>query len=196
VRIVADGGTADLGDGVLPVDGELLQQLQKGDELRFDDVRGRSRVLAVTDVTDDAALGEADRNTYVASRALLVLHRAGAAVSVGRVGVLPPVEQVLRLDIGDTLVLTPEGELGRPAERDEAGRIIRSPSIACTLPEVFGHVRPGDRILFDDGKIGGVGRHVGDRSLRVEITRARGGKAKLRGDRGINLPDTDFYRRP
>ena len=73
-----------------------------------------------------AAVGEADRNTYVASHAPLVLHRAGAAVAVGRVGVLRPVEQVLRLDLGDTLVLTAESELGRPAERDDAGRVVAS----------------------------------------------------------------------
>ena len=193
VRIVADQAGAEPGDGVLPVERELLQQLRTGDELRFTDVRGRRRVLAVTDVTDDAALGEADRNTYVPSHAPLVLHRAGADVAVGRVGVLRPVEQVLRLGLGDTLVVTRKTELGRPAERDDAGRIVRPASIACTLPEVFRDVRPGDRIFFDDGKIGGVVREVGERSLRVEITRARGGKARLRGDRGINLPDTDFH---
>jgi len=193
VRIVADPGGDEPVDGVLPVERELLRQLRTGDELRFDDARGRSRVLTVTDVTEDAALGEADRNTYVASHTPLVLHRAGAALAVGRVGALRPIEQVLRLALGDTLVVTRESELGRPAERDEAGHVVHPARIACTLPEVFRDVRPGDRIFFDDGKIGGVVREVGERSLRVEITRARGGKARLRGDRGINLPDTDFH---
>lgn len=193
VRIVADRGEAEPPDSVLPIERELLQQLRAGDELRFTDVRGRSRVLSVTSVSRGEAVGEADRNTYVASHAPLVLHRGGAAVDVGRVGVLRPVEQVLRLEVGDTLVVTPESERGRPAERDEAGRIVRPASIGCTLAEVFRDVRPGDRIFFDDGKIGGVVHEVADRRLRVEITRARGGKAKLRGDRGINLPDTVFH---
>jgi pyruvate kinase len=193
VRIVADRTGVEPGDGVLPVERELLQQLRVSDELRFTDVRSRNRVLAIIDLTDGSALGEADRNSYIASHAPLVLHRAGAAVAVGRVGALRPVEQTLRLGLGDSLIVTRESELGRPAERDAAGSVVRPASIACTLPEVFRDVRPGDRIFFDDGKIGGVVREVGDRSLRVEITRARGGKARLRGDRGINLPDTDFH---
>ena len=63
------------------------------------------------------------------------------------------------------------------------------------LPEVFRDVRPGEPIFFDEGKIGGVVREVAAGRLRVEITRARRGKAKLRGDRGINLPETDFHLR-
>jgi pyruvate kinase len=194
VRLVAEEAAAsEAGEPVVPVERALLRQLRAGDELRFTDVRGRHRALAVTGVAGDEALAEAGRNTYVGSHAPLVLQRGGAAVAVGHVGALRPVEQVLRLDVGDTLLVTPEGELGRPAERDEAGRVVRPASIGCTLPEVFRDVRPGQRILFDDGKIGGVVHEVSERLLRVEITRARGGKAKLRGDRGINLPDTGFH---
>jgi pyruvate kinase len=193
VRIAAEGGDAEGAETVLPIERELLRQLRAGDELRFTDVRGRRRALAVTSASGGEALAEADRNTYVASHAALVLHRDGAAVALGRVGALPPVEQVLRLDVGDVLLVTPESEAGRPAERDEAGRVVRPASIGCTLPDVFRDVRPGERILFDDGKIGGVVHEVAEGLLRVEITRARGGKAKLRGDRGINLPDTNLH---
>jgi pyruvate kinase len=114
-------------------------------------------------------------------------------VAVGRVGTLRPVEEVVRLDVGDTLVVTTERERGRPAERDAEGSVVRPAHIGCTLPEVFRDVRPGERILFDDGKIGGVVRRVGEDRIEVEIVRARGGRAKLRGDRGINLPDTELH---
>jgi pyruvate kinase len=74
--------------------------------------------------------------------------------------------------------------------RDDAGRVLRPAQIGCTLPAAFEEVRPGHRILFDDGKIGGVVREASPGRLQVEITQARSGKGKLRGDRGINLPDT------
>jgi pyruvate kinase len=51
-------------------------------------------------------------------------------------------------------------------------------------------VRVGERILFDDGKIAGVVRAVADDRLQVEISTAVGGVAKLRGEKGINLPDS------
>jgi pyruvate kinase len=195
VRIVAEPAGAEAGDSVLPVERDFLQQLRAGDELRFTDVRGRRRALAITHISRDEAIGEGERNSYVASQAPVVLHRGGAPVAVGRIGTLRPVEQVLRLEVGDSVVVTGESELGRPAQRDEAGRLLRPASIGCTLPEVFRDVRPGEPIFFDEGKIGGVVREVSAGRLRVEITRARRGKAKLRGDRGINLPGTDFHLR-
>jgi pyruvate kinase len=176
----------------LPVDAELLERIRPGDELRFDDARGRRRSLAVAEAGPGGVWAEGDRNAYVASGAPLALYRGEAAIAIGRVGELPPIEQALRLAVGDTLVVTPDSELGRGAVLDVAGRVLRPARIGCTLPEVFRDVRAGDRIFFDDGKLGGLVREVGEGRLRVEITRARSGKAKLRGDRGINLPDTDF----
>jgi pyruvate kinase len=57
------------------------------------------------------------------------------------------------------------------------------------------HGCPGwQRVFFDDGKIAGVIRNVrGDKSdcrLEIKITHAAKGTAKLRAEKGINLPDT------
>jgi pyruvate kinase len=75
---------------------------------------------------------------------------------------------------------------------DDDGRIIESATLGCALPEVFRSVRVGERIFFDDGRIGGVIRAVTDDRLNVEITAVPGGAAKLRGEKGINLPDSDL----
>ena len=48
----------------------------------------------------------------------------------------------------------------------------------------------GERIWFDDGKIGGVIRRIASGWLEVEITQAKDAGAKLTGDKGINLPDS------
>jgi pyruvate kinase len=55
---------------------------------------------------------------------------------------------------------------------------------------VFDDVRTGEAICFDDGKIGGVIDKVEERQVLVRITRARWQGAKLRADKGINLPDS------
>jgi pyruvate kinase len=63
-------------------------------------------------------------------------------------------------------------------------------SIACTLPEALAQVRKGERIWFDDGRIGGIVRRQVAGRLEVEITHARNEGEKLLADKGINLPDT------
>ena len=60
------------------------------------------------------------------------------------------------------------------------------------MPEIFEQVSVGERIWFDDGRIGGVIRRTEREWLDVEITHARDNGEKLAGDKGINLPDSQL----
>lgn len=98
---------------------------------------------------------------------------------------------VVRLHVGDRLVLT-DHPAAAPADalRDPAGQVIRPATAGCTLPELVRDVEPGEPVWFDDGKIGGVVRGKSPGRLEIEVTSARGGSAKLRGDKGINVPQS------
>ena len=106
------------------------------------------------------------------------------------VGYLPPRESELLLRLGDTLLLTRSLEPGVMPEINRDGQLIAPGRIACTLSEVFDHLQVGHRVLFDDGRIGGVVKAVENGVARIEIIRTRPGGSKLRSDKGINLPDT------
>jgi pyruvate kinase len=95
----------------------------------------------------------------------------------------------LRLQRGQMLHLVDEG-LGREAIPAAKGRRPQAATIACTLPETLPRIRKGDRIWFDDGRIGGVILRAGRKRVHVEITDAREGGENLAADKGINLPDT------
>lgn len=107
-----------------------------------------------------------------------------------KVAELPALEGSLLLRLADRLRITNSSELGRSADTDATGRVLRPAQIGCPLPGVFGQVKPGERIAFDDGRIGGVIVAVEPQSLLVEITEACSRGSHLRGDQGINLPDT------
>jgi pyruvate kinase len=135
----------------------------------------------------------ANKTAYVAEGTRLELRqREGGDPVRARVGALPGEDLVLVLHRGDRLVLTRDPAPGRRAVRAENGAAIAPASVPCTLPEVFGRVRAGHRILFDDGRIGGVVRGAHDDRLDVEITGARVRGERLRSDKGVNLPDTDL----
>jgi pyruvate kinase len=58
------------------------------------------------------------------------------------------------------------------------------------LPEVLAQLREGERIWFDDGRIGGVIRRVASQRAEIEITEAGAQGEALAADKGINLPDS------
>ena len=90
----------------------------------------------------------------------------------------------LRLKTGDQLIVTRRSE--HLDHRDTRTRI------ACSLAEAFAVTRPGHHVWFDDGKLGGVVEAVEPDEIHVRITSAGPSGAKLRADKGINLPDAEL----
>jgi len=181
--------TADAQVPVMPR--EWVSSLQIGDRVSFTDARGSSRRLEITAVEDCGCWAECERTAYLTPGTLLILERKGEP-AVGEVGDLPPLENAITLHTGDRILLTRDQRPGHPAEHDEEGRELSPAAIPCTLPEVFSKVKPGDRVWFDDGRIGGVARRVAPDQIEVEIVHARAGGERLMAEKGINLPDTSL----
>ena len=187
-------------DACIPVKGNWLAQVTAGDSIEFTDARDKLRSMQVVGQGRSGCWGESYQTAYVKPGLLLDLSRArdsGAARRVhhdhaGEIGVVPQMVGIIRLFRGDSLIITRDPIPGRPAQFDDGGRMLHAASIACSLPEVFSGVRPGERILIDDGRIGGVIRDVNAGEIRVEITQARDCGEKLLADKGINLPDSEL----
>ena len=184
------------GDAVLPVPGGWLSLLQEGHEVELEDARGSARRVKIVGSVGNSRLGESSQTAYVTSGTMLRIRsrsRGGGEkkpIAEARVGEIPSRQQAILLKKGDSLHLTRAQIPGRPATLNRQGKILRPATIPCTLPEVFGSVQPGERIWFDDGKIGGIIRTVVADQIRVEITNARPEGVRLFPEKGINLPDS------
>jgi pyruvate kinase len=179
-------------DASLPVPAEWLAQLAVGASIRFTDARGSKRSMTVVDLTEDGCWAEAVRTAYLTPG--MVMRREAGKPARGecevRIGDLPPREGALSLAAGELLVLTKDTNPGRRATVDSVGRILTPATIGCTIPKVLDEVRPGESIWFDDGKIGGIIENVEANRVVVRITQVNQGGARLRADKGINLPDS------
>lgn len=178
---------------VIPVPRECIEHAAVGDDIRFKDTRGKKRRLKVIDKDDKGVVLESYTGAYIATgtKLRLVRHDAGEK-STYRVGELPPVEQPILLRVGDTLILHRSNVPGAPAKENKEGDITEVAHIACQQPEAFAFVSEGDSISLNDGKISGVVRSVTEDELEVEITKAKPTGSNLRGNRGINFPDSDI----
>ena len=169
-------GVAPEGVVTIPVPRSWLGSLEAGDHFDLVDTRGAHRRGEVERVTAQGWWVQFADTTYLTTGTMLV-------ASGGRetfVGDLADVAQYLRLFVGDVLTLTNDLSPAPP----------QGSRIGCTLPEALAALRVGDRVFFDDGKIAAVVLRRRDTEVDVEITAAGANGTKLRGEKGINLPDT------
>jgi len=185
-------------DACIPVMGDWLSRVSVHDHIEFIDARGALRKLQLISKVGNGFWAESSQTTYLSPNLKLQLVRTPISGHprtqrhYGVVGKLPQLPETIRLKCGDNLILTRKPHPGLPAQYDENDKLVHPASISCSLPEVFSCVKPGERILIDDGRIGGVIRNVNADEILVEITQARDGGEKLLADKGINLPDSQL----
>ena len=179
-------------DVAITIEVQLAALGRPGDVIEFSDARAKRRRLTVIHGDGKMLIVEATTTAYVQPGTRLRLVRQGKTVSQTLLGALPPLEQPLMLMRGDHLQVTAAQDPGQPTQRDATGQVSAPARIPCSLPGVLAEVRPGERIWFDDGKIGGVVRIATADMLTVEITQVKSRGARLRADKGINLPDSSL----
>jgi pyruvate kinase len=186
LRAVGSALTMDEAPEHLGVAPHWLASLVVGDKLDFRDASGSLRHLDVLACQPGGVLVQSEKTAYLVPQTRLKRRRKGGTVRLDGLSDFPPIDAFIALRRGSHLRLT-----SAKTGQEHAGRSVM-PSITCTLPQVFAQVQLGERIWFDDGRIGGVIVHVAPHWLEVEITHARDGGEKLRADKGINLPDTQL----
>ena len=194
IRFIPDdvvwGGTKA---AIIPVPRECIQYASVGDDIRFKDTRGKKRRLKVIQKDDKGLVLEIFKGAYICTGTKLRLRREKAGEKLTyRVGNLPMVEQPILLRPGDTLILHADNIPGAPAIEDDDGHVVKEAHISCRQPEVFEFVSAGDRVSLNDGKIAGIVRQVDSDRLEIEIKKTKPTGSRLRGNRGINFPDSDI----
>ncbi len=184
-RIALRGASAPPpeGEAMIPVDASLVEGAEPGDRVALRDARGRRRRLPIVAVGDGFVVVEADR-TVVFETGLPITRRRGKGTRVqATVGELPAIPGTIRVADGDALWLT---------AADDTAVDGAAARIAVSIPSVLADLRPGDRVIFDDGRIAARVVEAVPTHARLRVEHARGGATNLGGDKGINLPDTDL----
>jgi len=172
----------ETGMASVPVPGGWLARRRDGDVVHLHDTRGAKRELVVgrPDGQAGGVIATCDKTTYLATGTVMHVDHSDDRAEVG---LLPQREQSLLLRRGDLLTLTRDCS---PAPVGDTG----DPRIGCTLAAVFDNAKVGDKIRFDDGRIGGEIIAVDGDAMRVRIDRAAVDGSRLRAEKGINVPDT------
>ena len=173
----------------VPIARQDYQYLTGTETLYFRDARGKKRSFPLILKENNGFIAYCEQTTVIESGLQMYTDKKRNSTPI-KIGELPAQEVPLLLKNGDALKITKAPIIGKGATYDEGGQLVASAHISCTAPAIFDEVYPGERILFDDGKIEGVIRTVHPDELLIEIVHAADGGAKLRADKGINLPDS------
>ncbi len=161
------------------VDATWLAARVPGDVVTLRDARGRRRSFTVVDHGPLGALGEGTKNAYIREAAELWCDG-----SMATAGGITPLPRTMALAVGDPLILV---HSAAPVEAPPAGQVVR---IGCTLPEASSALRPGEHVLFDDGKIDAVVEANTSTEATLRVVRTKPGGQNLAAEKGINMPDT------
>ncbi len=178
-----------LPDAILPVSAGFLSTVSPGDLLDLRDHRGAEREMHLVRSVPQGIFAECRRTVYLTPGCVLTVRGRGRAESIGP---LPATESCILLRVGETLVLTADASPGVPEIRDPEGVLLEPGRIPFSLPEVLADIRPGQRVMIDDGKAAAVVEGCDGARAVLRMTRVPGTGLKLRADKGINLPDTDM----
>ncbi len=183
----------------LSVDANWLRKLKKGDRVELVDIRGKSVALVVEkQLSELEIMATSEGSAYVAEGLTLIRHaqpRSGKSGRTGtgakcRIGAILPSPASIVLREGDLLQLTRDPLPGKPSEVDEEDNSISPAHIACIPPAVLDHLKPGQRVMIDDGHISAVVDSTNAGGALLKITRAKSQGSKLGPEKGLNFPDT------
>lgn len=173
----------------IPIPLDILNKLDKEDEIHFTDTRGKHRMLKVMEKEAKVVWVHGYDSIYIQTGTKMKSSKLGEEFLIGEI---PPLEQYLLLKKGDHLIVHKDQSPGQPAQYDEDGNLLQRAHISCTSQEVFNFVKTGEKVVFDDGKIiGDILENTGN-ELLIKINHTKDLGSKLKVDKGINFPTSSL----
>ncbi|HFA49497.1 MAG TPA: hypothetical protein ENJ95_10835, partial [Bacteroidetes bacterium] len=175
----------------VPISQKSINILEGDETLFFRDASGKKRSFNLLEKQEGGFVAQCKKTTFIYEGMPLFTNKEmdGTPVEIGGIA---PVQMPILLKPGDLLRLDKEPLLGEAAVYGTEGEVLAKAHISCTEPIIFDQVKPGERILFDDGKIEGIIKKTDGESILVEVTHIPKGTAKLRAEKGINFPDSQL----
>ncbi len=159
-----------------------LSQLEIGERLRFEDARGRARILSVLERVTPTKVRVGLAKTAYLDEGMEIACENGENLIVGPI---KPQPVDLQVRAGDKLQL-----YGDPKRLGNLASKQAPAGISCTYPEALVSVKAGDRVFIDDGKIGATVNEVSEEYIGLEIFAPSDTSASIKPEKGLNLPDS------
>ncbi|MEA3433312.1 MAG: pyruvate kinase [Campylobacterota bacterium] len=169
----------------ITVEKKFFKKLNKEYSFRVVDSNRKKALITISEIHDEYATGVINKKIYLNESAKLHYnHNQGSILNIERQ--IDPI----RLFKGDLLVITERDVEGRSVLFDENKNVLKSALISCSFQGIISHIKIGEQVFIDDGKIGLEVIEKSDHSIICKVTLAKVNGTLLKEEKGINFPDT------
>lgn len=175
----------------LTINPEECALIGPGTLAAFTDARSRSIEASVLEQSDVGIWLGFSQTAYIEENTVVGFPSVPGCVA--KIIGVPGVSETIRLNVGDTLILTRADIPGHAARFDELGQIVAPAQLHCTLAAAFDDARPDQSAWLDDGRIGALILANDGERITLSITQAAPEGSRIKAEKGINFPDTDFH---
>lgn len=190
LRYTSNAGGQTVGMA-LELSPEQFSLIEPGAPVVFTDARNRLVEGRVLEKSDEGVWLGFSHTAYIEEN--MALRFPAVPDCVAKVVGVPGVEEIIRLKMGDTLILTREDIPGHAAQLDERGQVVAPAQLHCTLGAAFEEARSDQSAWLDDGRIGALILANDGERITLSITHAAPEGSRIKAEKGINFPDTDFH---
>lgn len=169
----------------LVIDKKFFKKLHEGTAIRVVDANEKKALITIDEVHDDYIKASIDKKVFLDKTARLYKKKTEALILNIEMQVEP-----IRLFKGDILTISEEDILGYAAIYNDKTNHQEPAFISCSFEGIAEHVKIGEKIFIDDGKIGLVVIDKQEKLLICKVTLAKGNGTVLKEEKGINFPDS------
>ncbi|MCY1015879.1 pyruvate kinase [Pyxidicoccus sp. MSG2] len=171
-----------------------LDGMRVGDTVQTWDSRQRERRFRITEVESHGAFAELDKTCYLTPRTELVWMRGAEELGRAFPSAIPQRPGYVELSVGDRFQLWMDAVEGSPGVREslDGPESHGPPRLGLDMPGVTLQLKPGHRVLLDDGKVEAVVEEVDARQATARVVRTLKARVKVRAEKGVNFPDSDL----
>lgn len=167
------------------VNKHFYKKFENNSVIKVKDMNGKKAKITVKIKYDDYSICEIDKKVFLDKSSFLKYDKQETTIK----NILPQT-QIIRVFVGDELVITQSDLLGRPALLDDKQNIVEPAIINCSYLGVIENVKVGEKVYIDDGKVGlKIVKKLEDR-IYCQVISAKQNGVVIKEEKGINFPST------
>ena len=167
------------------VEKHFFKSLKAGSLIRAHDMNAKEVEIHVIEIDENRARCVIEKKLFLNNKSLLTCKKKESLIKNIQTQCEP-----IRVYLGDIVKITHKDIFARAARWSDEGKIIEPALISCHTQGILEHVKLGDKVFIDDGKLGLEVIDKNENELTCKVILAKASGVLIKEEKGINFPNS------